>query len=131
MRLAQRDSLAITVSQASKARRRSLDNLDAKVTITQAVQRKQLARGDRDRAGFVGEAEQFSLEIGDAFDLRSRNQTIYRIIKFPRDRDGIRAIEHGANQKRRRDVRDVGGVVVQCIDHLVRAARNGHDDFEI
>jgi hypothetical protein len=129
--LAERDGLTVAASQTGKTRRRTFDSFDAKITVAHAMFLQQLARRYRDRAGLVGETDQFAFEIGDAFNFRSGDQTVNRIIEFSGDRHGIRTVEHRANQKSRRNMRDVGRVVVQRVEYPVRAPGKRHDHMKI
>lgn len=99
--------------------------------LAKSVQREQLARGNGNGAGLVRKPQQFSLEVGEALDLGLGDQTVNGIVEFGGDGDRIRAGERGADQKRRGHVRRVAGVVVQRVDHLVRAAGERNDHLEI
>ena len=131
LRLAERDGFTVATSQTGKTRRCTFDSFDAKIAVCQAMFLQQLSGRNRDRAGLVSETDQSTFEIDDGFNFRSGDQTVNRIIEFSGDRHGIRVVEHGANEKSGRDMRNIGSTVVQRIEHPVRAPGKRHDYVKI
>ena len=126
LRLAERHRVAVALGQADQTVRRAVDEARAEIVAVDALHRQQLADRDRDRAGLGGKPDQLALEIGVALDLGLRDQAVDRIVELGDDGDGVGAVERGLHQERRRDVADVGGAVVQRVDHLGAAAGHRH-----
>src|SRR5262249_28053210 len=97
----------------------------AKILFPQSVEGEQLAYGDRDRTVFRGDADQFPLEVGIGPVLRLRDETVNRIIEFGGNGDGVGARKRRLDQKRVRDMADVGRPVMQRRDQPLASARNG------
>ena len=87
--------------------------------------------GSTCRWTFVGEADEFSLEVREISYLRLRHQTVNGIVELSGDGPGLGAGEYSPDQKRRRDMRHVGAAVVERVEHFVRAAGERHDYVKI
>jgi len=72
-----------------------------------------------------------ALQVGEVLDAGLGDQTVDRVVEFRRDRDRVRSGERLADQKRRGDMGDVDGAVMQRVDHLVGAARQRDDDLKV
>ena len=94
--------------------------------------RQQPAHGKRDGPLLVGQSDAFALEVGIGLDARLGDQAEIALLKLGSDRDRVRTLHDGADQKRRSDVRDVDPALVESVEnHLVRAAGHRNDDLHV
>ena len=131
LRLAERHGVAVALLETIGARRCTFHHLDIVVAVVQSVPRQQFTDRSRDAAALVGKAETLALEVGETLDAGLGDQAVNRVVELRRDGHRIRSGQHLADQKRRGNVGDIDSAIMQRVDHLVGAAGQRHDDFEV
>ena len=131
LRLAERHGVALPSAKAAEPARRAFDDPHLQIAFAQPMAREELAHGVRDAAAGIGQRDGAALEGLYTRDIGARDERVDRIVELRGDRHHVGAGEIGAHEKRRRDVHEVEGALVQVGDHAVGAAVERHHQAEI